>query len=146
MNHETTVHQLNHFNGLIHLLLDDLKELLATNASEDDRDWALSIMKKVAEHLQQQFELEEEDGYLEEVLEEFPNWHPQVEHLQQEHRLLQKQFNEIYDRLAATSLGSLMSHEVKRQLKDWIDSFRQHQERENRLIQEALCIDLGVGD
>lgn len=120
--------------------------MLAEDARDDERSWSLTIMDRVAEYLQQQFDVEESDGYLHEVLDEFPNWHPQVEHLQQEHRLLQQQFVQIRDRLEATPINSAMSHEVRHQLGDWIDSFRQHQGRENRLIQEAFSIDLGGGD
>ncbi len=146
MNHEVTIRSVERFNGLIHLLLDDLKEMLAEDVSEDDRRWSLSIMEKVVEYLQEQFDIEERDGYLHEVLDQFPNWHPQVKHLQQEHRHLHRQFVEIRDRLESTPVDSAMSQEMRRQLGDWIDSFRQHQERENRLLQDAFTIDLGVGD
>lgn len=142
----TTTIELDRYDSLIHELLDDLQEMLEGPVREDERHWALTVMDQVLEYLQAQFDLEERDGYLAEILDEFPNWHPQLEHLQQEHRLLHRQFAEIRDQLKATKPNSELNRELRRHLTDWISFFRQHGQRETKLLQEAFILDVGVGD
>ncbi len=113
---ETTVESIDLYNKLIRELLDDIGESLQSAVSPGERETTLSRMDKVLEYLAAQFDLEEKDGYLTHVLEEFPNWHPQLQHLQQEHRLLQRQFREIRQRLSATAEKSDIACELRRHL------------------------------
>ena len=143
---ETTVKSIELYNKRIHQLLDDIQQLLHGLGNEGEREATLSKMNKILDYLAAQFELEEKDGYLAHVLEEFPNWHPQLQHLQQEHRLLHQQFGEIRDRLSATAENSNIASELRRHLSDWIASFQQHQQREDDLLHEAFVLDVGQGE
>lgn len=145
-NCESTIKSLDHYDKLIRRVIDKLQQLLNGDIREGERQKALSLMDDVFGYLTAQFELEEEDGYLVEVLEKFPNWHPQLQHLQQEHRLLHRQFSEIRDRLASTSAFSALSCELRRHLNDWVESFQRHQERENKLLLESYILDVGEGE
>lgn len=144
--HQATRKELDRFNGLIAVLLDDLIEMLEGPIRSDERAWVLQTMEQVRNYLNQQFQLEEDDDYLAVVLEEFPNWYPQITHLRQEHELLRRQFADIIERLQSTDQTSLMTQEIRRHLTDWIAAYRQHQQRESRLLHEAFTVDVGAGE
>lgn len=142
----TTIESIDLYNKQICQLLDSIAQSLAEPIREGERRETLEKMDQVLGYLAAQFELEEKDGYLEQVLETYPNWHPQLQHLQQEHHLLHKQFGEIRDRVSQTAVDSSLTNELRRHLNDWITSFQLHQQREDNLVHEAFVLDVGEGE
>ncbi len=141
-----TLGRLHRVQQLLQLLLDDAAELLAEQSDEENDQWVAEIVDKMLANLREQFRVEEQGGYLVEVLEQYPEWHPQVQHLQQEHRLLEGQLGEITARMRRQRLSGRLSPECRRQLQDWITWYRQHQHRETALVQEAFVLEVGEGE
>lgn len=136
---------LEELNGLIHLLLDDLRELVQDPPSEDDLPWVTAVVDYIILSLRQKFDLETCDGYLAEVVEFRPNWTPRVNRLRGEFVQLLKQIA-VLRRGLLQSNAKLTFNETCSALRDWADNFRQHQSVGNQLFQDAFLIDTGVGD
>lgn len=141
-----TIGCLRHVQQLLQLLLDDAVELLAEQADDENEQWLAAIVDKMLANLHEQFQIEEQDGYMADVLERYPEWHPQVLHLQQEHQLLEDQLREITTRMRRERLCGRLSRECRRQLQDWITWYREHQRRETALVQEAFVLEVGEGE
>jgi hemerythrin len=139
--------RLEKYTQLIPLLLDDLQGMFDGDPIQaGDIRWSLTVMDKVAEYLQDQFRLEEQDGYLTEVLEEYPNWYPQVQRLQREHRSLYRQFTSLRDELAAATPNMAMAAELTQRFREWAAAYRKHQDQEASLILDAITLEVGVGE
>lgn len=143
---ESIVAELRRCNELLRVLSNSLVEQLQEPDDAATRGCVLDILDEMLKNLLQQFQLEEKNGYMAEVLEQFPNWHPQVEHLRQQHGLLHQQLVEIRDRIAAQPADSRLIAEMRRQLVDWTNTYNEHQEREAVLIQDAFTLETGVGE
>ncbi|MCS6817236.1 MAG: hemerythrin domain-containing protein [Blastocatellia bacterium] len=124
-------------------LMRQLQEEIATFCSS----WASlrEGLRAFKDHLRRHFELEEEGGFMEEVLRRWPHATPQVEALRAEHeRLLQE----------TEALLQVSRHVAEDQPIDaWaaacgrlLSAIQEHEWRENRLIQEVFCLDVGGGD
>ena len=131
---------------LLRVLLDDADEMLGEAADENQDRWLDAIVEKMLANLQEQFRIEETGGYLEDVLEQYPEWHPQVVHLQQEHRLLEEQLRDVSARIKRQLDTGAVNIECRRQLRDWIAWYRQHERRERALVQEAFVLEVGQGE
>ena len=93
-----------------------------------------------------QGQIETDGEYLENVLEQYPTWHSQIQHLQQEHQLLGGQLRDIAERLRREAEAGGITRQCRRQLKDWIAWYRNHQHREIKLVQEAFVLEVGQGE
>ncbi len=142
----STIKKLQRSSEAIELLLDDLRTMLEKPASESNARLVGAVLDEMGDNLRIQFELEEEQGYLADVLEQFPNWHPHVEHLREQHELLRRQLREVKERLAKCDQNSALSHEICLQLHDWIQTYAEHEQRERRLMQEAFTLEPGAGE
>jgi hypothetical protein len=141
-----TIESLRQVEDLLQLLLDDATELLAEPADAKNGRWLTAVVDKMLANLREQFRIEEQGGYMSDVLEQYPTWHPQVLHLQQEHRLLERQLQEIAGRMQDEQPDQSLSQECRRQLADWINGYRQHRRRETSLVQEAFVLEVGQGE
>ena len=136
---------LQEVNGLIHLLLDDLLELLQEPVDPEDRTWVSAVVDYIVLSLRQKFDMETCEGYLAEVTEYRPNWTPRVLRLRAEFVQLLKEIALLRRRVANCDSDAEYA-EICQALKSWRQSFRRHQSHGNRLFQEAFLLDVGVGD
>jgi len=141
-----TIDSLQQVEELLQLLLDDATELLAEPADAENDRWLVAIVDKMLANLREQFRIEEHGGYMSNVLEQYPAWHPQILHLQQEHRLLEQQLQEVANRMQSERRDWCLSHECRRQLADWVKWYRQHRRRETALVQQAFVLEVGQGE
>jgi hypothetical protein len=141
-----SIEALRRTQQLLQLLLDDTSELLAEPSDHENDQWLVAIVDKLLANLREQFRIEEDGGYLSHVLEQYPEWHPQVLHLQQEHDLLERQLKEISTRMWRERLADGVTPECRRQTADWIAWYREHQHRETALVQEAFSLEVGQGE
>lgn len=141
-----TTRSINKYNETIMRTMDEIRDLL--DAPERKRDPATCIVKieKVLDCLEKQFQLEESGGYLTEVYENFPNWHTQVRHLQEEHRLLHRQLREIQEELNLLPEDEPWNEYIRSQVFVWMDTFTNHQKKENEIIQKSFILEVGVGE
>lgn len=141
-----TVERLARHRELLAVLIDELHDLLNEPDDPANDRFLVEIVDQMLENLDRQFELEEQDGYLADVLDEYPNWHPQVKHLLEEHHMLHEHLRQIRDRLESQVRVRTAPTAIRRQLIDWIDAYRQHDRRETDLLQEAFTLEVGVGE
>jgi hypothetical protein len=141
-----TLDGLKRQNELFGLLQEELRDRLEGASYFENRKAILTTLDALLVNLRQQFELEERDGYLEDVLKQYPNWHPQVVHLRQQHELLRHQLCEVRNRITALSTGEPIGREIQRQLVDWMNTYAEHRRRETALIQDAFTLETGAGE
>lgn len=114
-------------------------------ASEIRPQW-LQALTEFRDHLRSHFALEEDAGYLADVLAAAPELARQVQSLQQEHCTLAA----TLDRLISTVGGSSADgHQVvaEHQLfHELISKIKAHEHAENSLVMEAVDREIGAGD
>lgn len=141
---------LEEISALEYILLGDLLDLL----DEADSDaaawkWISKVLDTLLTAMPREFELQDQGGYLEEVLEEQPNWQGQVRNLYQERCDLLIKLNDLRTRMRDSQPLQKMqkiASELRDELRDWITSYIAHQRHERRIIQDAFNSDFGAGD
>lgn len=137
---------LEQYTSLEYILLGDLRDVLQDPVDAEGRRWLVAILDSLLETLPHEFDLEEEDGYMSEVLERFPNWTHQVERLHHDHEVLFEKLQELRNRIVNDSWIAPIAQEVRRDLRDWMLSLIAHHRSENRLVQTAMNLEVGTGD
>ena len=132
--------------SLEYLLLGDLRDLLEEPEDEETCRWLLAVLDALLDMLPVEFHLKEENGYLTEVLDEYPNWYDQVEDLRREHEVLFRKLQELRLRIARQSPFAEIAEEVRRNLREWMRTLIAHHRHENRLLQTAVNLEVGTGD
>ncbi len=129
-----------------YILLGDLRDLLEEPADEMTCKWLLAVLDALLQALPRDFQLQDEGGYLAEVIEEFPNWSVQVDRLLQERETLFSNLRQLRERITQEIPYAEIAQRVRHDLHDWMTSFVAFQRHERRLVQTAFNLDVGVGD
>ncbi len=137
---------LEQYSSLEYILLGDLRDILEEPPDDESRKWLLAVLDTLLETLPREFDLEEEDGYMAEVLERYPSWSAQVERLCRDHEQLFFKLKELRGRIERNIWISPIAHEVRRDLRDWILKLIAHHRSETRIIQTAMNLEVGTGD
>jgi hypothetical protein len=139
-------HTLSETEDLEYLLLGDLRELLDDELTAENSRWISAIVETLLELLPYEFFLEEENGYLQGVLDQCPNWFDQVERLRMKHGILFYKLRRLSERLAAKISIAEISEELRTDLRQWMRSLIAHHRHENRLLQTAWNLEIGASD
>lgn len=134
------------YAALEYILLGDLRDLLEAAVDEETCHWLLAVLDELLETLPREFELKQRDGYLSEVLEEYPSWYRHVESLRAEHERLYDRLRQLRDRLARQRPLAPVANLLRAELRDWMHSLTAYHRHENRLLQTAMNLEVGVGD
>ncbi len=137
---------LGQFTSLEYILLGDLRDLLEEPAGEETRKWLLAVLDALLETLPREFHLEDENGYMSEVLERYPSWSPQVERLHGDHDQLFLKLKELRGRIERNIWVAPIANEVRRDLRDWMLKLIAHHRSETRLVRTAMNLEVGAGD
>lgn len=137
---------LERYTSLEYILLGDLRDLLEEPADKENRRWLLAVLDALLETLPVEFDLEDEDGYMAEVLERFPSWSGAVERLHRDHDALFARLKELRGRIERGNWISPVADVVRRELRDWMLSLNAHRRGETRLMQTAMNLEIGSGD
>lgn len=129
-----------------YILIGDLQDLLDDLTSEESRRWTLAIVDALLDTLPKEFALKSQDGYLSEVLFEFPSWDSAVERLRQQHMALHRQLTELRVRLVAHAQLHGIAKRIRDDLASWIDAFGDLQQAERQMMQTAVMLEVGAGD
>ena len=129
-----------------YILLGDLRDLLEEPTDEMTCKWLLAVLDALLQTLPRDFQLQDEGGYLAEVVEEFPNWSVQVDRLLQEREMLFSSLRQLRDRITQDIPFAEIAQRVRHDLRGWMTSFVAFQRHERRLVQTAFNLDVGVGD
>ena len=151
MNSRTQTQIANDFRledcaALEYILLGDLREILEESPDEENCRWLLVILDALLEAKQREFELQEDGGYLEDVLEQVPNWQPQVEQLRDEHHELFGNLRQLRERVGNRQSFDTVADTVRADLRDWMTLLQRHHRHTRRIVQSAFNFDIGVGD
>jgi hypothetical protein len=126
-------------------LLKDLKEISA--AARSRRRAGATAWRQRLEalqtHITQHFCLEEENGYMTEVLKRKPHYKREVDELLDEHRELFQSLSQLIAELNDPSAPDLV---WRKQVLGWIAQIRKHERRENDLVQDAFNLDISAED
>jgi len=137
---------LEQYSSLEYILLGDLRDILEEPPDDESRRWLLAVLDALLETLPREFGLEEEDGYMAEVLERYPSWTPQVQRLHSDHDHLFSKLKELRGRVERNIWISPIANEVRRDLREWILKLIAHHRSETRLMQTAMNLEVGTGD
>lgn len=123
------------YAGIEHILLGDLRSLLSEPLTEQSRQWIQKLLDMLLEILPGQFAAEEADGYLQDVLDEYPQWAGRIESLRQQHDDLYQSLSGLRADLSDEQSVLRRAHQVRRELGAWMDRLQSHQDAEMRLLQ-----------
>lgn len=119
---------------LEYLLIGDLRDLLEETPDNETRRWLLAVLEELLNLLPNEFEYEDQGGYLAEVCEQNPNWSNTVERLHREHEGLYFSLLELRNRIADEQSFEFIVDEVKPKLRRWIKAAQRHRESEQQLV------------
>lgn len=122
---------------LEYLLIGDLRDLLEETPDNETRRWLLAVLEELLNLLPNEFEYEDQGGYLAEVCEQNPNWSNTVERLHREHEGLYFSLLELRNRIADERSFEFIADEVKPKLRCWIEAARRHRDSEQQLVVAA---------
>jgi hypothetical protein len=137
---------LEHYSSFEFILLGDLRDVLEERPDAESRRWLIAVLEALLETLPKEFDLEDEDGYMSEVLERYPGWINQVDRLHREHDLLFSKLKELRGRIDRDTWVAPFATEVCRDIREWSLKLIAHRRGEKRLVQTAMNLEVGCGD
>lgn len=132
--------------SLAYILLGDLRDLLEEPASDATCTWLRAVLDALLETLPHGSDVEDEGDYLSEVLVRFPSWQLQVDRLLREHRTLYSNLRSLRDRIGQQKPFAEIAQQVRRELREWMNTMIAHHRHENRLLLTAMTLEVGSGD
>lgn len=94
-------------------------------------------------HVADHFRLEEQNGYMDAFRTRQPRLERAIQTLRDDHAdLLRALDGVIHNATRAISVED----PLREQVRNWLGELRQHEDRENRLIEDAYDLDVGPGD
>jgi hypothetical protein len=122
----------------------DLRGLEATARAEPPASRAEMGMRlrRTRAHLTDHFRFEERNGYLDTVLRRDPNRERAVERLHDDHRRLAEELEGLLQEAAEEGPGGPLPAKVLA----WVGSVRDHEARENALVQDAFNVEPAAED
>jgi hypothetical protein len=133
--------------ALEYILLGDLRDLLEeAKTDEQTTRWITAVLDALLEAMPCEMEMKSQGGYMQPVLEQFPNWAGQIGDLAREKQDLFDKLHELRLQLHSPSDFSRLAAEVRQDLQEWMTLWTAHLRHERRLIQSAFTLDVGCGD
>lgn len=118
--------------------MDELENL--ARASGKPAGDLQSSLARMRQHLEDHFRFEEQNGYMDAVLQHDPHQARAIAQLQADHRQLRHDLQDLIQK-AGSGAGDLCE-----KVAGWIHALRAHKTRETRLVQEVFNVDTGVED
>lgn len=143
---DRVMHELQKYTTFHSLLLDDLRELLDEGLDDENTRWVHAIVDQLCINLQHEFAAEQKAGYLDEVLEQFPNWQQRVERLQRNRLQLIKELKQLQLQLDRTLPKTPIANTLRQDFQQWVERLSKHKQQENILLMDAVNLDVGEGE
>ena len=116
------------------------------NMSDENRKWLVAVLDALIDTLPKEFALKSRDGYLSEVLLEFPNWDREVDRLEVQHLRLYQRLRELRDSVVTGRALEMIAERLRGDLREWMESFTSLHHQETELVMEAVNLEVGTGD
>jgi hypothetical protein len=138
--------ELAHEHAQLGNLLGRVRRLMDAK-SEETRDGMLGVLlEQLTVEVREHMEFEERDGYLAPVQQRMPGLFDTIERMRGEHAVLQSKLAQILTDARTRPGVYEFREEVSPHVRQWLDSMRDHERRENLLVQEAFNTDISTGD
>jgi hypothetical protein len=126
-------------------LLEDLRGLEGTArpSSGEGLPELRARLGATRTHIADHFRFEEQDGYMEAVRKREPRLERAVRQLAEEHTRLARAMDDLIEVAGASAT---LNDALGDQVRGWVGQVRQHENRENALVQEAFNLDIGAED
>jgi hypothetical protein len=89
------------------------------------------------------FRFEEQDGYMAAVRKREPRLERAIQELAGEHAQLSESLNVL---MVKARVATTLDDELRQQLRAWVERVREHEARENQLVQGAFNLDIAGED
>lgn len=139
----TAHRRLQQCTELEYILLGDLRDLLEEPGDAETAHWLEAVLDALLDTLPEEFALKSDHGYLQEVLDRFPNWDTKVQQLELGYDQLLLRLEQLRDRLASGEEFERIAASVAADLRDWMNSFVRHHREERELVTMAASYDVG---
>jgi DNA-binding transcriptional ArsR family regulator len=126
-------------------VLEDLRKLeeASRGASPEGLAELRARLGGTHTHLSEHFRFEEQNGYMDTVRKREPRLERAIQLLAEEHGQLTRALDALLREAGtATSLDDTFREEVQ----GWVQRVRQHEARENDLVQDAFVLDIDAED
>jgi hemerythrin-like domain-containing protein len=126
-------------------LLEDLRQLEEASRVVSAEGLAELRIRLGARHthLTEHFRFEEQNGYMDTVRQREPRLERTIQQLGEEHGQL-RQALEVLLGEAGTAIG--LGDRFREEVREWIERVRQHEAREDDLVQDAFVLDITAED
>jgi hypothetical protein len=138
--------RLSQCRELEYILFGDLRDLLEETPNQETQRWIDAVLDALLETIPEEFALKCGDGYLKDVLDEFPSWEGQVSRLEEEYFALYRRLLELRRRLRSDRGYQEIAAKLSTDLRAWMDAFRTHLQSEQRLVLLAANLEVGGED
>lgn len=137
---------LQEYASLEYILLGDLRDLLEEPTDELTCKWMRAVLDALIDTLPRKFELQDEGGYLSEVLEQYPNWSTQVNELRQKQIAIYAKLSRLRASVAEAIPYEEVVGSLSGDLRQWMQSLQAYHRHERRMLQTAFNLEVGGGD
>jgi hypothetical protein len=126
-------------------LLGNLRQLeQAADALPDDEDGELMVrLEATRARLDDHFRFEEANGYMQAILDRVPQLERKVRQLRDEHGELRQSLTELTREAEGARVAS---KRFRKGLKEWVGRLRDHEKRENFLVEDVFNCDVSAED
>lgn len=131
------------YSVLEYLLIGDLRDLLDESPDAETRRWLLAVLDELLDLLPNEFEFEDQEGYMSDVCDQVPNWSHEVDQLHNQHEDLYFKLLELRNRITLEQAFEYIASEMKSELQHWIERVQRHRDHEQRLVAAAYDLTLG---
>jgi len=118
----------------------------ALDAEPRDRARAVDSILRMHELVESHFEHEEQDGYMNEPIQQAPHLTERADHLLRQHPSLLEEVTKLRMLAKAGVESESWWEEIHTRFDRFSQAFLDHEAGENKLIQEVFTQDVGTGD
>jgi Hemerythrin HHE cation binding domain len=139
---KAVVEALGQAHGALLADLRQLEQAIGPSSGEGLKELRARLAAAQA-HITAHFRIEETNGYMDAVRKREPRLERTIQQLAEEHGQLGHSLDVLIGQArAAAGLGD----GLREGIRDWIECVRQHEMRENSLVQDAFNLDIGAED
>jgi len=94
-------------------------------------------------HILDHFRFEEKNGYMDKVRKREPRLDHAIDQLAAEHRRLDQALDDLIQKVKQ---APILDEDLRARTREWIQGVRQHEAREDELVQDAFNLDISAED